>query len=221
MIKLPLDKQLESLCEKQYGHNGVLVGDAPEWLIICGLGAGGGEARTSRKRWPGTRIVGIDFDPRVIASCKPGWRTDDLLLQLAVSDQVGAASASLAEPSCSTLHPQMVEKASKVDRVETVTLDCLDSRHGPFDRAVLWIDAEGSDCKIVAGATGLLRRGAILAVVIEVWTARPDLVKEYTKARVLLASVGFHLVEVLNPEWWGHNEIYLCDGLAEKLMRAG
>lgn len=223
MINLRNSDQLLSLAKKQDAHNAVLIPSPPDWFISCGLGTGAPEVKSCRGLWPGTKIIGVDPDPRVVKAVRPSWPATDILLEVALSDTVEKALASFHDgPSCGTLHPRMVNDNSGTPvRVQTTTLDHLDTEYGPFNRLVLWVDAEGYDYKIVKGGEGLFKRGAILAVVVEIWTARPDLVKHYSEMRSFLFSHGLHLADILNPEWWGHNEIYLCDELTENMIKAG
>lgn len=51
--------------------------------------------------------------------------------------------------------------------------------------------------------------GNVLAVATEVWTARPDLLKENDAARTLLENAGYRLAATFGVEWWGHNEVYV------------
>lgn len=220
MISLPQDKQLEALCALQSSHNDVLIKSPPEWLILCGLGTPD-EILTCRTHWPSTKVCGIDLDLRVIEACRKGVRPQDLLLNKTLLDRTAVVDVLIGPPSVSTIHPQMVQKHGSSGKLTTTTIDLLDQEYGPFDNGVLWVDAEGSDPFILAGAAKTLSRGTTLAVVVEIWSSRPDLVREYSKMRTLLTNLGFHLVDLINPQWWGHNEIWLCDRLTEDMIRAG
>src|SRR5207244_11987481 len=49
-----------------------------------------------------------------------------------------------------------------------ISWDRLDGMCGPFDRAVLWLDVEGSELRALRGAARLLARGAVDLVNVEV-----------------------------------------------------
>lgn len=215
MISLPTHRQLEVL----YWYPGTtpshipLLVREPKCLILAGVGDGN-EAELALQRWPDIKIAAFDPDSRAFAD--RAWIKDHFTREVALSDWEGTGMMSeAARVGTSTLHPQMVESNRNAGmperRVSTTTLDAIDEETEKklFQDAVLWIDAEGYDHRIISGAKKLLYSGRVLAVVMELWTARPDLLWQNGEARKTLHHTNFLMVEIFGGDWWGHNEVYI------------
>ncbi len=177
----------------------------PKWLILCGLG-NDNDALPAIKRWPDVKVIGIDIDQRSLdEQRKRGWRDQDVLVQAALSDNIGFDDVNMDNVCHASLHPMELVKVESINKhkVVTITLDDIDNELGPFGEAVLWIDLEGYDYKALQGAKKLLASGRVLLVGVEIqYRLNNDGMFN------LLAEMGYELVHQWFAQWWGHNEIW-------------
>jgi FkbM family methyltransferase len=119
---------------------------------------------------------------------------DVVVNDVAVADVVGTAALSAYGPgfeSWATLAPRTVElkggplRASAQTEVATTTLDRYCSDWGIEHVDILKVDVEGAEMRVLEGAAGLLRDGAVDLVLIEV-------------ADTTLSAAGSSALEVLD-----------------------
>jgi len=209
--KFPTERQIEVL--KPF-----LPRD-PDLFVFAGVGDGY-EPELARGLWPSARIAAFDPDQRCVDwQLSRGWnRTGDVVVCGALADTYGTMPMHLAGMGCSTLHPEMVSVAPR-ENVVNVSVRPLDSWRDVLkpERAVLWIDAEGFDHRVVYGAGGVVSHGASI-VVKEVWTARPDLRDATRRLNTYLDCFNFRMLETFGVEWWGHNEVWVRESHLRELF---
>jgi len=104
--------------------------------------------------WGSYKIIGVEADPTRYAKLKdvfPGT-----LLNIAVSDQIGEISGVLHPTSGFIVggYPGYKDNIT----IKTVTLDSLDQEYGPFNEVAIWADIEGSELRMLYGATEVLKK---------------------------------------------------------------
>lgn len=171
----------------------------PDAWISCGVGQPPHcEAEQAADRWPGIRCYGWEPDAKAAGLQKhfPGpirplglWDVKATLDFHPVSD-MGQSSFL---PGISGRVPDTLPAV----RVKVETFDSVWGRAvEPFARGVLWLDAEGSELRILRGVRGALEAGRIGAVFAEISTT-PRRLGEPTAADLdaFLAGYGFR------PAW--------------------
>lgn len=170
----------------------------PEWLILGGPSCGD-EAQTAFAMYPWIKVV----------ACEPSrhhyeWQRNHMfprggeLLPFALADYRG-------EIAFTTLGPDQ-PSGGKVGGDETVTcttIDQLDSTYGPFDKAILWLDIEGSELAALKGAKGLLAAGRVGLINVEVCERDRENVVDIA---VLLGGYGFRLADEWNNRPGAHRD---------------
>lgn len=186
------------------------VKGTPEWFLLGGP-ADGNEAQCVREHWPDINVL----------ACEPfgkmhDWQVDNdfpttnsFLLPYALSDIIDEAVLSVYPDRRSTMDRAEYYTAAPEDDqiVCTTTLDQLSEDYGPFTKAILWLDIEGSELKALYGAIVLFRTRAIDLVNLEVLpNRRPDDLKGIEH---FMGAYGFILVHTWDrqPEW--ENRIYV------------
>jgi len=122
-------------------------------LFDCGPGVLRSEA-WRKDLWDGYTIIGVEPDPERYAILKPTF--PGILLNLAVSNKAGKMSF-VSHPTSGYIadsYPELTE----LHEVESITLDELDLKYGPFDEIAIWADIEGSELKMLQGATKVLKK---------------------------------------------------------------
>lgn len=166
----------------------------PEWFIDCGPGCAS-EYKDARLQWPSVTLLGLEPSPIGYEAAKLKFPKDDqaLLLQVAVWDKDEVInlhqSSDLLHSLCFKRADEAVTDdptgdSSDMAQVQARSLDSLDQEYGPIDKAILWLDIEGSERRALRGAYKLLRRGAIWAVNIE---TRPEYEQEFN---IILSQSG-------------------------------
>ena len=119
------------------------------------LGPGVLQSEAYRKElWKNYTIIGVEPDPiryRTLKKSFPGT-----LLNLAIADTIGTMQF-VAHPTSGYIahgYPGLTE----LHEVETITVDSLDEKYGPFDEIAIWADIEGSELKMLKGATEVLKK---------------------------------------------------------------
>lgn len=145
-----------------------------EWFLVGGP-ADGDEAQTVASRYQ-VRCAGFEPNagfaawqrehgfPGVLVECAL-WDEDGASLNLDLPVGATYRSASVCRPPWATdASLEVQERRQVVGR----TLDSLSEEVGPFTNAVLWLDVEYAEPRVLAGAEGLLRAGQVLLANVEV-----------------------------------------------------
>lgn len=104
--------------------------------------------------WDGYTILGFEPDPtryKKLEKVFPGT-----LVNIAVSDKIGEITGILHDTSgfIAGGYPGFTEEV----KIKTTTLDEIDKTFGPFDEIAIWADIEGSELKMLKGATKVLKK---------------------------------------------------------------
>lgn len=178
----------------------------PQWFIDCGP-ACAEEHLDARAAWPGVRLLGLEPSPVGYAAAARRWPADGVLLNAAAWDADGVVTLHQAHDMLHGTTFVSMEHSFRDDvsgeprdAVEAAarSLDSLDREYGPFAEAVLWLDVDGSELRVLRGAAGLLARGAIVAVNVETRPQNADALAAVLKAAGL-ASVRRYMV--CNTYW--------------------
>lgn len=104
--------------------------------------------------WAGFEIFGLEPDPTRYEKLKETF--PGTLLNIAVSDVEGEMKGILHDTSgfIAGGYPGYTKEIV----VKTTTLDALDEKYGPFDEIAIWADIEGSELKMLKGATEVLKK---------------------------------------------------------------
>lgn len=182
----------------------------PDWFIDLGP-ASAVEYLDARERFPEVKLLGLEPSPIGYKAARCRWPEGVPLLNVAAWDSDGAINLHKAND---LLHgTAFVEWANVMDNDPTGTssdmvvvtarsLDSLDVEYGPFTKAVIWMDVEGAERRVLAGAKSLLERGMIIGINIEM---RPAYAEEL---HALLRGYGFELIreyfacETVRDEVW-------------------
>lgn len=170
----------------------------PEWLILGGPSCGD-EAQTAAAIYPWIKVV----------ACEPSrhhyeWQRKHLfprggiLLPMALMDYEGIAPFTTLgddEPSGGSVGGD--------ERVMCTTLDALDAAHGPFDRAILWLDIEGSEYLALKGGIKLLESGRVGLINVEVCERDPV---NTIQIAGLLGGYGYYLIDEWNNRPGAHRD---------------
>jgi FkbM family methyltransferase len=146
----------------------------PDYLLDMGPGHPYTEAWLFSEAFPGN-IIGLEANIQRYNYLKPIYPGE--LNNIAIAENCGVMDGYMGKPTypdgCSDFKfiPE-VEKAHFYDKVQipTTTLDTLDLEKGPFRNAVLWADIEGSELRMLQGATKLLSEKRIQAILLEIWS---------------------------------------------------
>lgn len=191
----------------------------PEWLLLGGP-ADGNEAQTARAFWPRCRVLAYEPNPEAYRwQCENvrEWSDDDsgmVLSRTALADHTErvdlayeAGKVRNAGGHAEHLEPNRKNPAVTFVTVPATTLDLEDRVHGPVANAVLWLDVEGAELPAVRGAAGLLGRGAVRLVNVEVVARRA----ENAELRRLLEGYGFRFVKRWNNSKACEDQIWVLD----------
>lgn len=173
--------------------------ERPEWLILGGPSCGD-EAQTAAMIYPWIKVI----------ACEPSrhhyqWQKSNMfprsgkLLPVALMDYVGDVSFHTLgenEPSGGSVKPDC-------PTVPCTTLDTLDTNHGPFDKAVLWLDIEGSELAALKGGRALLSSGRVGLINLEVCDRDPVNTIQIAK---LLGEYGYYLTDEWNNRPGAHRD---------------
>lgn len=182
----------------------------PEWFIDLGP-ASATEYLDALEMFPSVKLIGMEPSPIGYKAARCRWpegipllnaaawdKDEEIVLHKANDILHGTAFTNFAKVVADAPggeSPDMVKVAAK-------SLDSLDREYGPFTEAALWMDVEGAERRVLAGARGLLERGAITSINIEM---RPAFTEEI---QALLRGYGFEFVreyfacETVRDEVW-------------------
>lgn len=122
-------------------------------FLDCGAGVPNSEA-WRKDLWDGYTIIGLEPDPVRYANLKDEF--PGILLNLAVSDK--------EEELVGIIHPTSgfiaggYPGCDKVHTIKAVTLDSIYKKYGPFSSISIWADIEGSELRMLKGATEVLKK---------------------------------------------------------------
>ncbi len=122
-------------------------------FLDCGPGIVGAEY-ARKDLWDGYTIIGLEPDPVRYKNLKDSF--PGILLNVAISDKIGTLKF-VAHPTSGYIaggYPGLDE----FFEVETVTADYIDEKYGPFEKISIWADIEGSELKMLKGATEVLKK---------------------------------------------------------------
>ncbi len=177
----------------------------PRWLLLGGP-ADAREAQTARELWPSIKIVGVEPNIEAVYwQHDHGWPEGSLLLYAALGKENG--SIKVDSPAGALRSTRVaVEGGSECTRVPAFTWDYLDHVHGPFQDAVLWMDIECHELEAIQGAVGILERGAVILVNVEMQTVVAD---KNTEIDRILTGCGFKAVKDWNDSDACRDRIYV------------
>jgi FkbM family methyltransferase len=95
------------------------------------------------------------------------------------------------------------------EEVEVSTIDAVADRFAVDSIDVLKTDTEGFDASVLQGALGLLKRGAVRAIISEAtFDLQCELHTRFDDIRAVLAPYGFYLHGIYDVEHWGEHLKY-------------
>ena len=125
--------------------------------------------------WDDYTIIGLEPDPVRFETLKETY--PGLLLNLAVSDKSEEMTGIMHETSgfIAGGYPGY----EKIVSVKAVTLDSIDKKYGPFDEIIIWADIEGSELKMLKGATKVLKKTHSITVELHTGPRTKEWAKSY------------------------------------------
>jgi FkbM family methyltransferase len=163
-------------------------------FLDCGPGVKNAEY-TRKDMWEGYTIIGLEPDPIRYKNIKDEF--PGILLNLAVSDQEGEING--------ILHPTSgfiaggYPGCDNYITVKAVTLDSIYEEYGPFSSVAIWADIEGSELKMLQGATEVLKKTDWITVELH---THPK-TEEWCKSKDVydfLENLGFTTNTKMKPE---------------------
>jgi FkbM family methyltransferase len=129
--------------------------------------------------------------------------------EVAVSNEIGRSMLLISEEEgWHTLWPEFNDYCCNVPRkplpVKTSTLDEIVSQHGELElqkgprRAVIKIDAEGSELPILRGATETLQLPSVRALIVECTGGSGPFRQRALRCTQILVDAGYQLMVILN-----------------------
>lgn len=185
----------------------------PEWFIELGPGSAV-EFLEVREKWPEVKLLGLEPSPVGYQAAKARWPADGILLQVAGWECDGLIRlfhpGDLLHSLCYYDGPHVLDddplaldnKLEDSVLIPARSLDSLDKEYGPFKNAVLWMDIEGSERRVLKGAAKLLKRGAIRAVNVEVRPQYAKVIGDLLKAGDLQKVREYFACETVRDEVW-------------------
>ena len=163
-------------------------------FIDCGVGVPHSES-WRKDMWDGYTIIGLEPDPVRYNNLKdifPG-----ILLNVAASDKNEEISGIYHNTSgfIAGGYPGYDE----FHTVKAVTLDSIYKEYGPFDKCSIWADIEGSELRMLKGATEVLKKTDWITVELH---THPK-TEEWCKSKDVydfLENLGFTTNTKMKPE---------------------
>lgn len=185
----------------------------PKWLILGGP-ADANEAQTARTKWPDIKVIGVEPNPEARDwQLSNGWPENSFLLPYALSDKNGFtemvyAVGGLRNARIDTVALELnrIKPEATFLTVPTITLDMLESAHGPFEDAILWLDIECSEYPALLGGAKLLASGRVLLLNIEEMI---DSCPDTPKIQPLLNGYGYKIVHEWNVSTTCRDRVYV------------
>lgn len=170
---------------------GLVIADhvgTPDVFLDLGIGPEISEAHLAKQAWPDTEIIGIEADPNRFA--KHRTKFPGTLLNYAVGNEIGKKNF-FVDPK-TKLWSCFGKPGQPQIFVYGTTLDQVDSEWGPFKRAVVWADIEGSEYDMLLGSEKLVHEGRIAGFHLEVRHEAPyDGWCTYEQINALLTHWGY------------------------------
>jgi len=136
--------------------------------------------------WEGYTIIGVEPDAERYKKIKDSY--PGILLPLAVSDTLGTLKFVKHPTSGYIAHAY--PGLDEIVEVETITLDWLDEKYGPFDEIAIWADIEGSELAMLKGATEVLKKVKWINVELHTGPKTEQWCKSYDVFK-FLTDLGF------------------------------
>lgn len=182
------------------------LGFHPEWFLLGGP-ADAWEAQVMRSKIPTLAIAGFEPNP-TFYNLQRAWGFPGLLLPYALWEErrtlelriPDSGEDPMQELRCGSLI-KFQDGANRTTSVEARTLDDLSDEFGPFRRALLWIDIEGSELQCLRGARRLMENREIHVINAEV--------EDYAAPEIARLLGGYGIREVKR---WNANTVIDPDG---------
>jgi FkbM family methyltransferase len=128
------------------------------WLVDVGANIGFFTVRFARWVSEGGRVVAIEPEPMNFERLRHALRKRDLLDRVETIQGVAAESDGVLRLAVNPLHPADHRIASSGVEVKAVTLDRVLAAHGWPPVALIKIDVQGAEHRVLSGARETLRR---------------------------------------------------------------
>lgn len=144
--------------------------------FILGGPADGNEAQAFHNQYPNVKIIGVEPNS-VMYEFQIDNQFPDTLLYAALSSQEGTAKFVI--PREDNRCGSIVNYEGEGTEINTVTLDGLVKKHGPYRRIALWLDVEGAELDCLKGAHEILNNHHVRVANIEVTTTTRESIVNY------------------------------------------
>jgi len=136
--------------------------------------------------WQDYTVIGLEPDPTRYTTLKETY--PGMLLNLAVSDKPGKITGIIHDTSGFIMggYPGYDKKTM----VDAVTLDSIFEKYGPFDEVTIWADIEGSELRMLHGATETLKHTKMITVELHTGPKTTQWCKSYEVFK-FLTELGF------------------------------
>jgi FkbM family methyltransferase len=128
------------------------------------IGPGVLNSEAWQEKWKDYQIIGVEPDPERYATLEKTY--PGILLNCAISDKEEILEF-VKHPTSGYIaysYPNLIEKHT----VAALTIDMLDEKYGPFDEIAIWADIEGSELRMLQGASKTLDK--VTSVLVELHT---------------------------------------------------
>lgn len=177
----------------------------PKWFILAGTGYGV-EAQRVKAHWPRIKIIACEpVGEMVMWQRENHFPTNDILLNLALWDEKGAIPFQVSGQQSSAVRDLQIEPTW----VPCTTLDQLDEDYGPIQKAILWLDVEQAEDRILRGAQRLFQEGRVIAVNVEVNTHSEEGLQVKKNIDDFLGRWGFQFTKKHQDQKTHHDRLYL------------
>lgn len=177
----------------------------PKWFILAGTGYGV-EAQCVKAHWPKIKILACEpVGEMLMWQREHGFPAKDILLNVALWDEKGAIPFQISGQQSSAVRNLQLEPTW----VPCTTLDQLDEDYGPIRDAILWLDVEQAEDRILNGAQRLFQEGRVIAVNVEVNTQDEEGLKVKRNIDTFLGRWGFQFIKKHQYQKTHHDRLYL------------
>ncbi len=160
----------------------------PQAIIDCGVGRLNTEAWFFKKFYPNCKIIGLECYPKRYKKLKklfPG-----ILLKAGVDEKISEEYGYIGGKQDQFKFG--LEKEDRITgknnhkkiKINTLTIDYIDEKFGPFDSFFIWADIEGTELRLLKGATKSLSSKKIVGLNFELYPRNPQKIwSHYTGIR--------------------------------------